>query len=479
MSTAHPATLAGPLTPQHNPRLAQVPMDPWHLARTRMERLAWFWALAFAATGIGFVAWPEHIGAGLAAAGRWLHLSGQIDVQPGTLWHVLALSLMVSVTGLAMQCAQRPLDEAPYRLLMAAKIASTLGFAWLALDRGSIWLLAAATDGFVALSLAVVHQPLAKTAVSGLARRHRGQHPSYEVWFGKVDLGPDRALWFRYTLLDGTTREAAVWALLFDGGVITAARDVSALHGPAASEQRSVEIGANWLDHQGARGQAGEITWDLQWQDRGARLDHVPAWMVALGVAKSQLRSPLLDLRVTGTVTAGGRQFTVQGATGMVGHIHGKRSAHGWAWAHCNLWDGGEEAVFEGLSAQVALAGRISKPLTSLVFIAGGVTYRFGPAASLWRTTSTYGHGIWTFVARSGGVELRGRAVAPGPERVALVRYTDSDGTHQWCENSKLAYLQIQLIDPKRGIDKVWTASHSAAFEIVSRDLPNRPETLI
>jgi len=464
-------------------------------SRLRIYRgVALGWAALFVVTGAQFAIVPDWVGNGLHTLGALLHLGGTMDVVPGSLWHVLALSLMVAVTGLALLTAHEPRDRGPYVVLMSAKIASTLAFLYLAAIHGAIWLLCAATDGFVAVTLFLARRGLdAQPRLPGFTRSRRSG-PFYEVWFAKVDLGPDRALWLRHTLLDGKTSEAATWALLFEGGTIRSGKtdwplELAGAHGtpllPAdADPQRFVghdavfHVADSHLDDAHAIGSAGDIGWDLHWQDRGCRFEHTPAVLRALGLAGSVFRSPLLDLRVSGTVRTGKESHAVADATGMLGHIHGKRHAERWAWAHCNHFDGGEDAVFEGLSASVRIAGWATPPLSSFVLDVGGARYAF---SGLWRMTSArteWGDGRWQFSVQAAGARLKGELIAPSAERVALVTYTDTDGSNLWCANSKLASLRLELSDPGRGVHKTLVATGTAAFEEVGRQPPTRPVTL-
>ena len=456
--------------------------------------IAFAWAALFVVTGAEFAAIPGLLGTGLHALARLLQLHGTIDVSPGTLWHVLALSLMVAVTGLALLTARRPADRGPYLVLMAAKLASTCVFLYLAATLGSIWLLCAATDGFVALTLFLARRGLDPPAkVPGFERAQRPA-PFYEVWFVKVDLGPDRALWLRYTLLDGKTREAGTWALLFDHERIRAGKTTWPLEVAGATgtsllpdcgdvprflgQQAVFHVADGHLDSGNALGSAGEIAWDLRWQDSGCRFEHTPAVLRALGLAGSVFRSPLLDLRVSGSVRIGSEIIEIDGATGMLGHIFGKRQAHGWAWAHCNRFDGGENAVFEGLSARVRVAGMVTPPLSSFVLDVGGARFAFSGLWQLTAAQTTWGGGTWRFSARCGSARLVGELTAPPTERVALVTYTDTDDSNLWCANSKLANLKLELSDPRRGVHKVLTATGTAAFEEVGRDRPQRAVVL-
>ena len=47
--------------------------------------------------------------------------------------------------------------------------------------------------------------------------RFTGQYPFYEVWYGKLNFDKEKALWFRYTLLNGVKQECAVWVIFFNG----------------------------------------------------------------------------------------------------------------------------------------------------------------------------------------------------------------------------------------------------------------------
>lgn len=134
------------------------------LQRDIYRRTAQGWALCFIGVGALFALLPAQVGRGLQGLAGWLGLHGHVEVGAGSLWHVLALSLMVAVTGLAWLSARSPEDKGPYAVLMAAKIASTLVFLWLARG-GSAWLLCAVADGFVAATLAWTRRGVTATTV--------------------------------------------------------------------------------------------------------------------------------------------------------------------------------------------------------------------------------------------------------------------------------------------------------------------------
>jgi hypothetical protein len=322
----------------------------------------------------------------------------------------------------------------------------------------------------------------------GFARRYEGQGPHYEVWYGKVDIAPGRALWFRYTTLDGKKQEASTWAIFFDGDECTGAKDNFALDQLADPNtilvpkgRKPARFGSHrqvfhladdlHLDEANALGRAGDISWDLSWTDSGRRFSYVPHALEKIGLAKSTYDDCLLDLRVSGTIRCGDTEVTVDGAPGMVGHIQGKRIiGHSWAWSHCNCFDDDSDAAFEGLSVRALLGSRVTPTLTAFVMWVDGRQYTFRNPIGLLLNNSEYAQDHWAFSARSGKVVLTGEARSPS--NVALVEYTDTDGSHLWCYNSKLSDLEVRIQDPARGLDRTLKSTGRAAFEHVNREEP-------
>ena len=235
--------------------------------------------------------------------------------------------------------------------------------------------------------------------------------------------------------------------------------------------------GANYLDASNALGKAGDLSWDLDFFDHGLSFNHVPKSLACLGLAKSTLASCLLDLRFSGYVANQTEELSFEDVPGMIGHIYGKQQAREWAWAHCNIFDGGEDVVFEGLSARIRVAGRLTPPLSSFVLFVDGQRYAFSSVWKIASAESTFGEGRWRFRAQSGGIILEGELEAP-PGQVAVVTYTDTDDSQLWCHNSKLSRLHLHLIDPARKIDRHFEAGETAAFEIVNRQAPKRSVVL-
>lgn len=309
-----------------------------------------------------------------------------------------------------------------------------------------------------------------------LHARYTGDDPFYEVWYGKVNIGPGRAFWFRYTLLDGTVREAASWAILFDRNDIMGDRRVFPLEDLSLPGEGTTIffVDDQQLKADGARGRCGDLRWNLQWTSRRRGFRYIPPWIEDLGLSPGNYDSCLPDLNVEGTVGTGTETYELNGVPGMVGHIYGRRmSGRAWGWIHCNDFVDRSDAVFEALALQLGegTIGRWVSPVSWYVLYIGERRRVFRPPLTLWRADNTVGSEGWTFRVRGSGDRLEGRVRRP--DRTALVEYTDTDGSKRWCENSKLASLELTY-QPVDGDPVQLRADGTSAFEWVSRNPPDR-----
>src|SRR5688572_20501794 len=111
------------------------------------------WAAVFLLVGLGFAFRPEATGHDLTAIANLFGVGGEVVSGPRTLWWVLTLSLMATITVLSAWCSYAPENPAPFVALMTAKLTSTAIFLLLAAMFSPAWLTGAAGDGFVALTL--------------------------------------------------------------------------------------------------------------------------------------------------------------------------------------------------------------------------------------------------------------------------------------------------------------------------------------
>src|SRR3989338_5860692 len=295
----------------------------------------------------------------------------------------------------------------------------------------------------------------------------KGQCPFYEIWYGKFNISPNEAFWFRYTLLNGKTKEAALWAIYFGPEKIIAQKkafDLSQLKlTPSA-----IELPLGFLRDSALEGFLPRIQWCLTYQNKNRTFDPVPSLFKRLHLTKTLFFTPLLDGVFGGDLVVDDQRRSLQQVPGMIGHVWGTQQALEWTWAHCNSFDQ-KEVVFEGLSARISLLKWPSPPLTSLYLKYEGKEYIFNTALDLFKSQSSFGYTFWNFKAHSKEITLSG-SVKSSPQKIAVITYTDTDDSHLYCHNSKLADLELTILEHKTQTQKILRAHGTAALEWVTRN---------
>jgi hypothetical protein len=111
------------------------------------------WGVVFGVVGCVFLLAPGKTGESLTALAAAFGLAGEIRTTCGDLWWALAVSLMATITVLALASAGDPRERSLFVALLTAKLTSTAMFVVLAAAQGGAWALCAAADGLVAASL--------------------------------------------------------------------------------------------------------------------------------------------------------------------------------------------------------------------------------------------------------------------------------------------------------------------------------------
>ncbi len=88
-------------------------------------------AYLFLAAGLVFMLFPVELAAGMNGFAEWIGVTGTINAEPGTLWHVLSLSLMGALVALAFASSRFPENNALCRIIVLAKTISVAGFIFL------------------------------------------------------------------------------------------------------------------------------------------------------------------------------------------------------------------------------------------------------------------------------------------------------------------------------------------------------------
>lgn len=296
--------------------------------------------------------------------------------------------------------------------------------------------------------------------------RWRGERGRYEAWYVTLhDPRSGRGFWFRWTLhapKDASREpEAALWAASFEpGGGGLAGRD----RFPAARLHAGPPLvcGPGALGPDGARGSVGEgptrIAWDLRFTHAAGRSSHIHPALYAIGLAGTCATSPALQLAVAGTIELGGTRLELADAPGEQGHVWGKRHAWSWAWAHAQQFLGRPEVAFDGVSARVKVGNRLLRPGTPLHLRLEGRELAWNEPWPwvLWSARSDWSLGGWQLEAARGDLVLRGRAVAP-PEEFLAVEYEDPGGRRLWCHHAERATLELELLERGQRVERLVT----------------------
>jgi hypothetical protein len=214
-----------------------------------------------------------------------------------------------------------------------------------------------------------------------------------------------------------------------------------------------------------AHGQS--IEWDLELIGDAPALAPLPKRMYDDRLPTSKWVSPHPDLRFKGVYVVDGERVEVDGWPGMQGHNWGRKHAHHYAWGHCNLWEGGEELVLEGITAQVKVGPVKTPNLTLLVVIERGVRYVFNSAAEIFLSKGTIKARSWSFSAENKLATVSGELHADTEDFVGL-HYENPNGEMSYCLNSKIARGKLNF--EVKGRPAIEARTHAAALEICTKD---------
>lgn len=309
-----------------------------------------------------------------------------------------------------------------------------------------------------------------------------GRRGHLESWFAKGnDAASGRAWWLKYTLWvphdPAAQALCETWAVVFDPrtGRIFAGKEEQPIGAARLESTPRIDFGNGSLSDGHLRGDiaddaGGRLRWDVRWAAPSTPL--VPFawdWMYRAGIPRSKTVSPHPDVRAAGWVEFGGERWTFEGLPAMQGHNWGTEHAPRYAWGHCNLFAGADRAWFEGFSAQIRLAGRLTPPISAAFLqLPDGRRFVFNGPRALLRGRAEISDLRWTFaLGRRDGWRLEGTAEAKA-EAMAGLTYRNPDGRVLCCLNSKVADLSVQLVDPDGRVEAELRSDAAAALETVT-----------
>lgn len=289
---------------------------------------------------------------------------------------------------------------------------------------------------------------------------------------------PDGGLgiWIRYTVHRRPGREASgsLWFTLFDAeaGAPTAVK--ISVPGPVAGDGDWLRIADSRIGPGSATGEVrvpgtAEAGWDLRF-DGAPALRHLPrGWMYRSALPKTKPLSLHPVARFDGTVTIGGREITLDGWPGMVGHNWGSQHAERWIWLHGMNFAGTDDATWLDVTLGRIRVGGLTLPwIASGAISLDGQRLALGGPGAIRRTRVAERPDRLEFTLPGNGVWIRGRVSAPRERFVGWV-YADPDGSEHQTVNCSIADLTL-AVAPQGGPPVELRADGLAAYELGMRE---------
>ena len=224
--------------------------------------------------------------------------------------------------------------------------------------------------------------------------------PGYESWFVSArDPGSPRALWIRHTRHRPRQgpESAALWCTVID-------RDLGKR--PAVIKQVFSAFPPETAAGPGQfRGQAamGEHSahWDLAITGRQPPLRPLrPPVLYRAPLPRTKLAAVVPDGQVTGMLQVDGREVSVSGWRGTVGHNWGSEHADSWVWLHAADFGAAPEAWLELVLARIRV-GPARSPWTAMGALGlGGERIALGGLGRRSRVDARPGHLAADFTRR-------------------------------------------------------------------------------
>lgn len=274
------------------------------------------------------------------------------------------------------------------------------------------------------------------------------------------------AVWIRYTVhkRPGWPPTGSIWFTLFEAGRPTAIKvtddDVRAGDGTGSPLLAIGGYGAVRRD--GATGAVpgpnGDASWALQFEPLDTELHHLPyPWLYRAPLPRTKSTSPYPTMRVSGSVVIGGRELTVDGWRGMLGHNWGAEHAHRWIWLRGAGFAEAPEGWLDVVIGRVKVGPSVTPWIANGAFAPHGHSGPRHRIGGLFRrvTVEERADGC-EFVLPGDGMTLAVSVAAPIAASVGW-EYADPTGGRHQVRNCSTAGLAVRI---SRG-----HASRAAAIE--------------
>lgn len=285
------------------------------------------------------------------------------------------------------------------------------------------------------------------------ARRWHGRPGRLEVWYDTItDPTTGTGVWLHHELVaphtgDGGGPHVHGWAAVFSPDQ----PPVWARFGPEPVGEGPWFAAGDVVAEPGRRtGKAGDIAWDLRYEDGSAPLFTFPpaTWRRELLPGAQVVPAPAAAF--SGTVDVAGRRLTLDRAPGAAARIYGHGNAERWAWLHADLGGGDVLEVVAAVPRRPGL--RRLPPLPMVQLRLGGRDWPANPLLAARRLRCRIGLPTWTVVGQVGDRRIEVTVTQPA-DRCIAVPYTDPDGAGATCTNTERADATVVL---ERRVGEGW-----------------------
>ena len=259
-----------------------------------------------------------------------------------------------------------------------------------------------------------------------------------------------KAVWIRHTVhkRPGAGATGSLWCTFFDRDAGAPAAIKQTLDSPRAGGDELLRIG----NARFGRGEASahveagghEGGWDLRFETSEPPLQHLPRdFMYTAPVPRTKLLTPLPAARFSGSADLDGREWDLDGWTGMVGHNWGAEHAERWIWLHASGFEGHGPDTWLDLGIGRIKVGRFTVPwIANGALSLDGTRHPLGGPGKVRSTKIDESPTSVRFRLAGSGLGVEGSVRAPREAFVGWV-YADPDGSEHHTVNCSVANVEL------------------------------------
>jgi hypothetical protein len=282
---------------------------------------------------------------------------------------------------------------------------------------------------------------------------------------------PDGGLgiWIRYTVhrRAGQPPSGSLWCTLFTEDGPTATK--LTVPEPVAGHGDWIRIAGARMGVGVAAGSANDAAWDLRFTGAEPLCHLGNGLLYRTPVPRTKPVSLHPVATFDGTVSVAGREITLTGWPGMVGHNWGSQHAERWIWLHgMGFTDAGPATWLDLTFGRIQIAGRTTPWIANGAISMDGERIALGGLGPARRPRVAETPDRLEFAVPGREIVVAGTASAPREQIVGWVN-ADPDGSAHHTANCSIADLALRVARPFRE-PVTLRASGLAAYELGMRE---------